>query len=58
MADVFDAMTTDRPYRKGMPTEEALVKMEEEAGTQFDPQLVRTFVQLVRSRSIPLAHRK
>lgn len=58
VADVFDALTTDRPYRKGMPLEEALTRMEAEAGTQFDPQLVHTFAKLVRSRSIPLAHRK
>jgi putative nucleotidyltransferase with HDIG domain len=43
IADTFDAMTSDRPYRKGMPADEALRIMEEFAGTQFDPHLLQTF---------------
>ena len=38
--DAFHAMTTDRPYRKALPAEEALRRLREAAGTQFDPQVV------------------
>lgn len=54
IADVFDAMITDRPYRKGLPVEYALQQIEGGAGTQFDPTLAVLFVQLVRSRQIPV----
>ncbi|GGJ33012.1 HD domain-containing phosphohydrolase [Deinococcus roseus] len=46
IADAFDAMTSSRPYRKGMPTEKALSILTEGAGTQFDPQLTPLFVDL------------
>ena len=39
VADAFSAMTTDRPYRKGMDREKALSILEEGAGTQWDPAL-------------------
>ena len=55
IADVFDAMTTDRPYRKGLPLEYALQEIENAAGTQLDPQLAPEFVKLIRNRSIPLS---
>lgn len=55
IADVFDAMTTDRPYRRGLPLEYALRQIDAGAGTQFDPHLAAIFVQLVRGRNIPLA---
>lgn len=57
IADVFDAMTTDRPYRSGLPTEYALQQIEQGAGTQFDPDLARIFVSLVREKEIPVACR-
>jgi HD-GYP domain-containing protein (c-di-GMP phosphodiesterase class II) len=49
ITDAFDAMTTDRCYRKGMPTETALTTLERFAGTQFDPYLVPMFAKLIRS---------
>ncbi len=55
IADVFDAMTTDRPYRQGLPLEYALDEIQRGAGTQFDPHLAEVFVRLIRSRSIPLS---
>ena len=55
IADVFDAMTTDRPYRMGLPLEYALEEIRKGAGTQFDPSLAKIFIQLIRSRSIPLS---
>ena len=46
VADAFDAMTSDRPYRKGMPVDKAYSEIESRAGTQFDPQVAQAFVQL------------
>ena len=43
VADAFDAMTTDRPYRKGMPPWEALEELIKNSGKQFDPQVVEAF---------------
>jgi HD-GYP domain-containing protein (c-di-GMP phosphodiesterase class II) len=43
VADAFDAMT-DRPYRRGMPVEVALVEIERGRGTQFDPDLAAAFL--------------
>lgn len=43
VADAYEAMTADRPYRKGLPPERALAILEEEAGKQFDPAVVRAF---------------
>ncbi len=43
IADTFDAMTSDRPYRKGMPAGEALRIMGEFAGSQFDPHILQMF---------------
>ena len=55
IADVFDAMTTNRPYRKGLPLEYALEEILRSAGTQLDPNLAPEFVKLIRNRSIPLS---
>ena len=43
VADAYDAMTTDRPYRRGMSHEEAIARLRDGAGTQFDPEVVRRF---------------
>lgn len=45
IADAFDAMTSDRPYRPRMTKEEALAELEKNAGTQFDARLVKIFRQ-------------
>ena len=49
LADAYDAMTTDRPYRKGMSAEAAAAEIERSGGTQFEPELARVFVSLIRS---------
>jgi HD-GYP domain-containing protein (c-di-GMP phosphodiesterase class II) len=49
IADAFDAMTTDRCYRKGMPAEVALTRLEKFAGVQFDAELVDVFASYIRS---------
>ena len=43
VADTWDAMTSDRPYRKGFPDEKALGILREVAGTQLDPDVVQAF---------------
>jgi len=45
VADTFDAMTTDRPYRKGLSVEAALEELRRYAGTQFDPDAVNAFIR-------------
>jgi HD-GYP domain-containing protein (c-di-GMP phosphodiesterase class II) len=42
--DAFDAMVSSRPYRRGMPFEEAARRLRESSGTQFDPLVVDTFL--------------
>jgi putative nucleotidyltransferase with HDIG domain len=44
IADTFDALTSDRPYRMGRPYEAARKVIEEEAGRQFDPKAVEAFL--------------
>jgi len=46
VSDAYDAMTSDRSYRRGMTHEEAIRILFECAGTQFDPRIVEVFVQL------------
>jgi len=46
IADAYDAMTNDRPYRKAMSCSEAVQELKRCAGTQFDPYLVERFVLL------------
>ena len=48
VADTFDAMTSDRPYRKGMSWEIALGEIARGAGTQFEPPLAEAFVSLMQ----------
>jgi diguanylate cyclase (GGDEF)-like protein len=47
IADSYDAMTSDRPYRKGMPVEKALSILDECCGTQFDSDLCKKFVDIM-----------
>ncbi len=44
--DTFDAMTSDRPYRKGLPVHAAMEEIDRCGGTQFDPELATAFVRL------------
>lgn len=46
VADAFDAMTVDRPYRKAMTCEAAVNEIKVNAGRQFDPQIVSAFLQI------------
>jgi HD-GYP domain-containing protein (c-di-GMP phosphodiesterase class II) len=47
--DAFDAMVSSRPYRQGLPFEEAERRLLEASGTQFDPDVVAHFVPLARA---------
>ncbi len=60
IADAFDAMTSDRPYRKALPDDMALKELINEAGSQFDPELVRHFVELQQNGllSSQMAHER
>lgn len=50
VADAYDAMTSNRPYRKGMPSEKAIMILEEGRGTQWDPQFASIFIDSYRKK--------
>jgi putative nucleotidyltransferase with HDIG domain len=50
VADAFDAITTDRPYRKGKPPWEALQEIVAQTGHQFDPEVVEAFRRVISTR--------
>jgi HD-GYP domain-containing protein (c-di-GMP phosphodiesterase class II) len=54
VADTFDAMTTDRPYRKGLPKEVALRELKDHAGIQFDAKVVDAFIRAFRGGKVQL----
>jgi diguanylate cyclase (GGDEF)-like protein len=59
VCDAYHAMTTDRPYRKRLSTQEALRRLHEAAGTQFDPRVVEVCARVLVSRGAaasPSAH--
>lgn len=45
LADVFDALTSNRPYKQAWPLEQALAHIESQVGSHFDPQLIEPFRQ-------------
>jgi HD-GYP domain-containing protein (c-di-GMP phosphodiesterase class II) len=47
LADVYDALTNDRPYRKAWPVERVVEYMESLSGTHFDPRLLKVFVKMI-----------
>ncbi len=51
VADAFDAMTSDRTYRKGLGQEAALREIEKYAGSQFDPKIAGVFTTMMRNGS-------
>lgn len=50
IADAYDAMTSDRPYRRAIPKKEALAELERCAEVQFDPILVKVFIKLLEGQ--------
>jgi putative two-component system response regulator len=62
VADVFDALTSDRVYRKALPYEEAIALLRDGRGSQFDPRVVDAFLEaddeiraIMRARTTPSA---
>ena len=55
VADAFDAMTSDRPYRRALSRADALAEVERCAGTQFDPEIARVFLGLFAESELPAA---
>ena len=48
ICDVYDALSTKRPYRDAWPTERTMAYLEERAGEEFDPDLVATFIRTLK----------
>ncbi|MFH0771779.1 MAG: HD domain-containing phosphohydrolase [Candidatus Omnitrophota bacterium] len=57
IADAFDAMTSKRPYRKAMPYKEACKEIEKNAGSQFDSDVVKAAIPVLRNISAVFAQR-
>ena len=51
VADSFDAMTSDRSYRKAYPIEKAVEELKINSGTQFDPKIVEIFIEMLQEYS-------
>jgi diguanylate cyclase (GGDEF)-like protein len=51
VCDAYDAMVSDRPYRRALPTERAMAELRQCAGTQFDPAVVEAFVAALMNTS-------
>jgi HD-GYP domain-containing protein (c-di-GMP phosphodiesterase class II) len=47
IADVWDALTSDRPYRSAWPSEKVLEHIREQSGRHFDPRVTDVFLQIV-----------
>jgi putative nucleotidyltransferase with HDIG domain len=47
LVDVFDALTSERPYRRAMPREKAIEILRSGSGSQFDPRAVTTFIEML-----------
>ncbi|MCS7173600.1 MAG: GAF domain-containing protein [Armatimonadetes bacterium] len=47
VVDVYDALISDRPYRRALSQEEAVAYLQEQAGRQFDPRVVEAFLQVL-----------
>jgi putative two-component system response regulator len=48
VADVFDALTSERPYKRAWSQEDALAEIKRQSGQQFDPQVVEAFLSVLR----------
>jgi len=46
--DAYDAITSDRPYRKALPKEVAVDELQKGSGTQFDPKVVKVFLEILQ----------
>jgi HD-GYP domain-containing protein (c-di-GMP phosphodiesterase class II) len=49
IVDAYDAMVSDRPYRRALPHHEAMDEIQRNSGTQFDPDLVNVFAEMMEA---------
>ena len=56
VVDAFDAMITDRPYRKGVPIEQAVEELARQRGIQFDPDVVDAIIDIYKEGKLNRAH--
>jgi putative two-component system response regulator len=49
VADVFDALTSERPYKKAWPLDDAIAEIQRQSDRQFDPRVVDAFLKVVGS---------
>ncbi|OIO92019.1 MAG: hypothetical protein AUJ92_15135 [Armatimonadetes bacterium CG2_30_59_28] len=56
IADSYDAMTSDRPYRERLDRETAIARVTEQSGKQFDPEVVNAFLNAVSEGRTPAQH--
>ncbi|MCC6544553.1 MAG: diguanylate cyclase [Nitrospirae bacterium] len=54
VVDTFDAMTTDRPYRKALSIETAVAELQRCSGSQFDPGIVEVFIRILETEAVGL----
>ncbi|RCK80604.1 MAG: HD-GYP domain [Candidatus Ozemobacter sibiricus] len=52
VADMYDSMVADRPYRKAFPIEQVVQEMRKVAGTQLDPEIVHIFLEILREEGV------
>lgn len=52
VVDAYDAMNSDRPYRKKLSENDILEEIERESGKQFDPAIARTFISLIKDKKV------
>ena len=50
VVDVWDALTSDRPYRKAWPKEKAIEYIKEQKGKHFDPEVVDVFIKMIEGQ--------
>jgi len=50
MVDVYDALVSDRPYRKALPREEVVAYLKSQSGTHFDPVVLDPFLRVLSEK--------
>jgi len=50
VADAYDAMTSERPYRKAKTKKQAIVKLKKCSGRQFDPEIIEIFIKILKAK--------
>ena len=53
VADVYDALTSERPYKSAWTPQDAIKEIQRMAGTQFDPEVVKAFVAVIEADQLP-----